>query len=314
MNSNSLLDLIKQRKAATAGRRKTIKPEAGRNRYRILPGWREGDPTFWHDFGAHYIKGHDQQIKAVHICLDKTFGRPCDVCTAIEKAIMSTADDATLKLLKDAKSTGRVLLNVLHIDGDKPTEPQILEVAPSVFNGKKGVGGVISLFDEWPTMMNLADGHDIIVERQGTGLDTSYGVQIAGGSKPVSPDIMKKIANLDEFVAQESTEAHQRALSNIAQVAGLLPPPPISTGAPVTGAWSNAGATTSAATPKSVEQPPVDLNTVAPVDVQQPVAATTATPAPAAIAQPSTPAPAATTAPEDDPELAQILKALEAAG
>jgi hypothetical protein len=223
MTTQSLMDLLAKRKAATGGQ-KTIKPKAGRNRYRILPGWRKnGDPTFFHDFGQHFIKDAAGQVKAVYICADKTFGRPCEVCDAVAQGIQMSTDDLTKKRVEEAKSSGRVLLNVLELDGQQPTVPQILEVAPTVFNGKKGVGGIISLFDEWPNMLDPNTGNDIIVEKSGAGLDTAYSVQIAGASKPVPADALAKLNDLDAYVLQENEQAQQRALASVRSVAGLPP-------------------------------------------------------------------------------------------
>lgn len=227
--TTDLMALIKSKKAAlNAGKRqKTIKPKDGRNRYRILPGWRlvldaatkalSGDPVFYHDFGQHFIKDESGEMKAVYICTDKTFGRPCGVCTAIETAIRSTTDDALIKVMKEAKAAGRILLNVLELDGDSPNDPQILELAPTAF------AEALNIFAEWGDISDLADGKDIIVERSGKGIGTRYSVQIAAKSKSVSTDVWKKVANLDEYVAQESEEQAARAISNVKSVAGLLP-------------------------------------------------------------------------------------------
>lgn len=228
MGTPTLAELIAQRKQQVSRNIKTLKPADGRNRYRVLPSWRgNGDETFWMDYGQHFIKDSSDKVKAVYLCTNKTFGKVCQVCAAIEQGIRASTDDLTLKILEEAKSSGRVLVNVLHLDGPTPNEPQILELPPSVFNGKsiKGVavGGLIGLFEEWPDMLDLARGNDIIVERSGKGKETVYALQIANSSKPVSPEVMKKIANLDEFVA-ENPEAERRAITALGQAIGLLPP------------------------------------------------------------------------------------------
>jgi hypothetical protein len=222
--SEALLKLLAERQAASS-RARTIKPESGRNRYRILPSPKGADAAFWADFGQHFIKDATGAVKAVYICTTKTFGRPCQICQSIEAASMNTTDDLTLKRLSEAQATPRVLLNVLHLDGPRPTEPQVLEIAPTVFNGRNGVGGIVSLFKEWPNLIDLEKGTDIIIEKSGSGRDTSYGVQVAGGSKPVNPEVMKKVMDLDVFVAQENEQAKQRALTSVAAITGYLPPP-----------------------------------------------------------------------------------------
>lgn len=223
---SSLMDILRQKKNAMSRGGKTIKPNPGRNRYRILPGWRPADekgnvdPTFYHDFGQHYIKDTAGEMKAVYMCVDKTYGRPCAICDHVSKAILSSPDDAVTKALEQAKSTQRILMNVLELDGEQPTTPQVLEIGPGIF------GQIISLFDEWgEEMIDLASGQDIVISREGSGLSTKYTVQVASKSKPVDPSVMKKITNLDEFVAQESEEVARRALGAVSSVSGVLPVP-----------------------------------------------------------------------------------------
>jgi len=239
--SSALQKLLDQRKQANASYQKTIKPEPGRGRYRILPSWRKpdatgaADPTFYHDFGQHFVKDAAGTLKAVYICTEKTYGRPCDHCSMLAEAIVATqnngGDDVAVKRLKDAQSKARVLLNVLHIDGKTPTIPQIMEIAPSVFDGKssKGggakVGGIISLFSEWPDLLDPIKGNDIIIDRAGTGLDTQYSVQVAGASQPVPAEALAKLNDLDKFVAQESADRARKALLAVSAITGALPSP-----------------------------------------------------------------------------------------
>jgi hypothetical protein len=239
--SSALQKLLDQRKQATTSYQKTIKPEPGRSRYRILPSWRKpdaagvADPTFYHDFGQHFVKDAAGTLKAVYICTEKTYGRPCDHCSMLAEAIVATqnngGDDVAVKRLKDATSKARVLINVLHIDGKTPTIPQIMEIAPSVFDGKssKGggakVGGIISLFSEWPDLLDPIKGNDIIIERSGNGLDTQYSVQVAGASQPVPAEALAKLNDLDKFVAQESADRARKALLAVSAITGALPSP-----------------------------------------------------------------------------------------
>lgn len=221
---SSLLELLKSKKAQLAsGRRaKTLKPTDGTTRWRILPGWRkpeaENSDQFWHDFGNHFIKDQAGELKAVYICVDKTFGKPCAVCSTIAAAIKGTSDDVMVELLSEARATGRILVNALALGSENPTEPGILELPPTVFES------FLNIVGEWgPEVLDLATGKDIVIERSGKGKNTKYSVQVAAKSQPVPPSVMAKIANLDEYVAQESEENALRALTNFRQVAGLLP-------------------------------------------------------------------------------------------
>lgn len=307
---SALLDLINKRKQA-ASRQKTAKVPAGRSRWRILPGWKENDPRFFMDFGQHFVKDAANQIKAVYICTDKTFGRPCGVCNAVAEGIRNSTDDVTKKRLEDARSGARVLMNAIQVDGPNPNEVQILEVPPSVLMGKKGVGGILSLFTEWPTLLDPATGHDIIIEKAGTGKnDTTYSVQIAGGSKPVNPDLLKKLHDLDKFVEVESAEAYARALSSVQAISGLLAAPVPGADTPKTAMLPSLApaaapaapimpAPASTAAPAAVPVMPTPTAPVAPAAA--PVVAAAPAPAPAA------PAAAASTG---DPELDALLRDL----
>jgi gp32 DNA binding protein like len=228
--SNALMALIAQRKAATS-RQNTLKPPAGRSRYKILPGWRKDDSKgpreqFYQDFGQHFLKNAAGEIKSVYVCVDKTYGRPCPICDMVAQGITNSVDDAEKKRMEDARASGRVLLNVLHLDGQQPNTVQVLEVPPSVFNGKKGVGGIINLFTDWPNLLNVdGDGLcDIVIEKSGTGMNTEYAVSAVPG-KPVNPAVLNQLHDLDAFVAQESGEGQQRALAAVSALTGLLPAP-----------------------------------------------------------------------------------------
>lgn len=215
----SLLDLIAKRKASVS-RVKTLKPNPGRNRYRILPSWRGAEQQFWMDFGQHFIKDATGQITAVYVCAAKTFGGKCEVCDAVNQGIAMSPDDLTKRRLEEAKSNARVLLNVLHLDGPTPNVVQVLEVAPTVFNGNRGVGGIISLFADWPNMLDVAGGAEIVIDKSGTGKETRYGVSAIPG-KAVDPKVLEGLHDLDAFVQSESEQSAARALSSVSAISGI---------------------------------------------------------------------------------------------
>jgi len=243
---SNLMDLINaKRKALSNDRQKTIRPADGRGRYRILPSWRAADHAqpdqFWHDFGLHYIKDMAGKVKAVYVCTDKTFGKPCGVCDAMLQAQHHITDDETMKVIQGAKATARVLVNVLHIDGPTPDVPQILELSPTTFNQ------FLAIIQEWGgEVLDLENGKDIVIEKSGKGLETKYGIQIAAKSKPVPKEVMSKVANLDEYVAQESEEQQRRAIANLNAVAGLLSAAP------------SAGTSSGSSSREAMSKPPVE--------------------------------------------------------
>ena len=229
---SNLLALLNEKKSKldSGNRAKTLKLKTGRNRWRVLPSWRKddtkGDPEqFWHDFGQHFIKGLDEStgkevIKAVYICTDKTFGKPCPVCDTVHSA-MSSAPDEMKELIKQSNASNRVLLNVMDREGDKPNEAQICEVPPGVFSQ------IVAIMQEWgPTeVLDPSTGRDFIIERTGSGLNTKYSVTIAAKSEAVPAAVLGKLPDIDAYCEQENAADQQRALANLRSVAGLLSSP-----------------------------------------------------------------------------------------
>ncbi|MCG5512782.1 hypothetical protein [Ectothiorhodospira shaposhnikovii] len=232
------MELVRNKKAAIqaqSGRRaNTVKPTPGKSKWRILPGWRgESDPQFYHDFSQHFVKGVDGSIKAVYLCVEKTFGKMCPVCEAINGGISKAGSDEIINALKEAKSKGRVLLNALHLDGEDPSAPVILDLTPGTF--EKILEVMEQYGDEGINILDLKEGVDLVINRTGKGLNTEYSVMAAVKSNPVDPAVLKKLHNLDEYVQQEYKEGETKALSAVATVSGLaLAAPAVSPDKPTT--------------------------------------------------------------------------------
>lgn len=217
---DKILATAKSKSDAIKQRAKTIKPKDGQNKYVLLLGWRKGqEDVFFHDFGQHYIKNVAGELQAVYPCIDKTFNKPCPVCQAISQAAGSVTDDDQIKALKDAGSGQSYLLNVLALDSDNKTEPQILEVRKSVF------GQILDLMEDWGgAIFDTENPQIIIVNREGKGLNTKYSVQISAKKQTMNgADVYSKINDLDEYVRQENEENMQRAIGAVKGVVGLLP-------------------------------------------------------------------------------------------
>lgn len=228
---SALLALLQQKKQemAAGNRRKTIKPADGSSRYRILPSWNGADKLFHRDFGQHYVKNAAKEITAVYVCTEKTFGKPCSICDAISHGMRSATDDFTMDILKGSRSTGRTLLNVLHLDSKDPGEVHILELPATVF--KQVIDIAYEYEEAGQSILDLNTGSDLVISRTGTGIGTKYTVMRAAKSSPVSPSVLTKLHNLDEYVSQESSDGALRALNSVRAVTGLLPAP-ASTGLP----------------------------------------------------------------------------------
>lgn len=217
MDTSKLMEMLKQKKAALKTKDKTLKPQPGTNRYILLPGWRKGEEHVWyHDFGQHFIKNAADEIQAVYPCNEAIYGKPCPVCEGLNRAQHAAADDETIELLKKAKSSRRHLINVLALDSEDPTNPQILELTTTAF------GQLIEAVEEWAaTMFDTDEAQIFTVTREGKGLNTKYSVQVSPKRQAVPKAALAKLPNLDEYVQQESDEQKRKALSAIGAVAGI---------------------------------------------------------------------------------------------
>lgn len=214
---SKLNDLLKAKKASLKTKDKTLKPAPGANRYVILPGWRkEEGHVFYHDFGQHYVKNEAGEIAAVYLCHDKTFGNACPVCDGISRAVRSSTDDDTVKLLKDSSAGQSYLLNVLALDSENDAIPQILEIRKSAFLQ------IVELVQAWgATVFDSAEPQIVSINRDGKGLLTKYTVQISPKKHNMPQGVMSNINNLDDYVRQENEEGQRKALTAINTIAGI---------------------------------------------------------------------------------------------
>ncbi len=215
----SILDMVRAKKAqiqASSGRReKTHKPQPGKNRYRILPGWRKDDSNgpkeqFYRDFAQHFIKNEAGEIQAVVPSMEVIYGKEDPFADKLREIISRCTDDDELKRLKEMQAKGRVLLNALHLDGEDPTTPVPLDLTPTTFEK------VLELIEEHgEEMLDLENGVDIIITRSGKGLNTEYSVMAAAKSKPVDKAVMSKIIDLDAYVNQEYESSAKKAIASL---------------------------------------------------------------------------------------------------
>ena len=240
--SKSVLDFIEKYKAthgsANNGNRvKTIKVPQGKSRWRLLPSWRtEGDTTqFFHPYGAHFIKkGENAKPAAVAGCNAATYGTECPICEAITQAGAVANSDTELEFLKRIKASKRVVFNALKItsEGAKvelSDTPEILELPASVLEDLFSIIGEAAAAEGDDTLNYLTDparGTYILVDRQGTGINTRY--TITAGMKPlkINAEVLKKLHDLDKWVEILNQEVSRAVIATRA-IAGELGGSPV---------------------------------------------------------------------------------------
>lgn len=233
MSSTTLMERIRNKRkeiqARSGQREELLKVPSGKHKFRILPA-KPGSETdeFWADFGQHFIKSEEKnergnrKVKAVYVCVDKTFGKPCAICSTIEDMIPQATDDEQIELLDESKCRrAEILVNCLHLTGDasKVNTPQILQLTPTTFET------ILGLMDEYGDITDLNEGVDLVIERSGAGLNTKYTVMPAAKSQKVNPTVLDSMVDLREFVQQEHEEGLTRAISAVNSAVGLLDAP-----------------------------------------------------------------------------------------
>lgn len=228
---SSAMDRLRQRRKQIAqesgDRAKTVKPPQGESRIRILPH-KSGDTSLAFDltFGQHFIKDEKDDLKAVYVCVDKAFGRPCPVCAAIQQGVNQATSDGQIEALDKSKAGNRVILNALIREGGgsnvKPNEPVLLDISPTLF------GQIIDIFEQWggESCWSTDAGMDLIFNRTGTGMNTRYTVQPAPpnrNEKAIPAGVLDKATDLDEWAKQEYDAGLQKAITAVNTTVGLLP-------------------------------------------------------------------------------------------
>jgi hypothetical protein len=225
MDTAKLMSLMAQKKQAMKRHDRAEGFKPGKNRIRILQGWRPGEEHVWyHDFGQHFIKDATGTIQAVYVCVDATYSKPCSVCGAVKSAMRAAPDDTTTKILEEAVAGKAILINALHLDSDQPNTPKVTAVKGKLFTQ------LISMLEENgpEAFFDLEKGHEIVVTREGKGFDTTYNatMSIKTGT-PIPAAVLKQLQNLDDYVKQESEEQERRAIAAVNTVAGFLPAPAV---------------------------------------------------------------------------------------
>lgn len=223
----AMLEMVRKKKeaisAASGRREKTHKPAQGKHVYRILPSWRgSDDPQFWHDFGQHFIKNEKNELKAVYICTEHTFGKECAVCEALQEATNHADSDDLVNTLKEARSKQVYLVNALHrtaSDDAAKNTPILLALGQQAFEQIMGIMDSY-LSEEGIDITDLEDGVDLVITREGKGFNTKYTVMPKPKSTPVPKSALENLHNLDEYVKQEYEEGQRKALTAIGTVSG----------------------------------------------------------------------------------------------
>lgn len=216
MALQDILDKAKAKAAKSSGNRnRAVKPAEGKSYWRILPGgWNKEEPEmFYQAHGQHFIK-KDGKVKAVVSCPDKTYDCDCELCTMINDAIdalPATATDREKEKFTSMRASQRFLVNAIDRKNDKVV---VLELGVGLFNS------LIESLGEYDELLDPSEGQDIVINREGKGVDTKYTMTVrpANKSNPVTKSELMEMHDLGEFVRETDESNMQRAIKELGLV------------------------------------------------------------------------------------------------
>lgn len=154
------------------------KPKIGKNILRILPEVGEME-FFYVSVGQHFISRSNR-----HFCPSFTFGDPCPICEFVSQ-LYTAGDDASVELARKLGVRKQYWMNVI----DRNNEiagPQVWTPGPMIF---KQIAAIVMDPQYGDLLIDEEDGLDIVVERSGSGLQTSYNVLAKRETTPLANDV-----------------------------------------------------------------------------------------------------------------------------
>lgn len=207
----------------------------GKTSLRILPNATDPDVNpFWQDYGEHWIKSTEKtdsgrnKIISVSACVSKAYEQDCPYCSVINEAFAYMKDnehnhsDEEMALISEAKSKRRILINAaVRTSKSGDYEVRLISLPSTAFDG------ITAQVEEWGgALVRDKGGRDIVIERSGEGINTSYSVTVtsdANAGKDIDDSWTDQAIDLDSFVKGkiDTPERLESAMKSIAQLAGV---------------------------------------------------------------------------------------------
>tara|TARA_R100001079_G_scaffold43722_1_gene22107 strand:- start:129 stop:1037 length:909 start_codon:yes stop_codon:yes gene_type:complete len=233
---------LKQRIAAkrekiadkSAGFVKPYKFQNGKTYFRLLPG--KVDPMEFEEIiGIHWIKGPDGKVITTVGDRGICYGEPCPVREAISQYMeisRNNGDDDAVKRAKDMLAKARHFANIVVVKApgefqkDKAVLAEFAETAWDSLLSQleehiEDLADDVDLTKEGP--FAFEDGLVFMIERSGSGLDTSYTVGISPKKAPLKPAIMEDAMDLASYKRAQFTDGVKKAMSALAAMSGIDP-------------------------------------------------------------------------------------------
>ncbi len=165
-------------------------PKEGASLIRILPPYSGED--WYKETWFHFGVGVDRKPIA---CARRLLDEPCYLCEQVDE-LRKSEDPRDVELSTQIAARRRVFYNIIDID-DVESGAQIFSSGVTIF--KEFLMYVAD--PDWGDITDPDEGYDIVIEREGTGIDTKYTVRAKKNPTPlIDPGLLEELRDLDEMV------------------------------------------------------------------------------------------------------------------
>jgi hypothetical protein len=211
------------------GMKKAYRFKQAKTLIRILPSWRpttEAERPFFHDFGQAFIKDLDGNLLAVIGDRKMTYGEDDAVRDLISLAKAEAGTDATREHYHQMIAKQKHIVNavVLNDPGVDKNTAEMIEFSQTqldtIFQQME------KILEDGENPLDLDNGYDLEVEKEGTGLKTRYKFLFARRPSKVDARVMDTVTDLDSYVRSQfnDTDRAINAIKSISQGAALPAP------------------------------------------------------------------------------------------
>lgn len=179
-------------------------PKEGKNIIRVLPAWTEKGAhagKFFLKGALHYgfkSEGRDRAFP----CLSM-FEKSCPACAFIS-VLQEEGSEASTAIVKRMRKQYKYWVNILVRTKDGT------EKTPRIYGLKKKMMRQLRGYMQDPDYGDITDaeeGRDVVIEREGTGMNTSYELRVRPKATPIGTDDWEeKLHKLHKVVVEPMTE------------------------------------------------------------------------------------------------------------
>lgn len=166
------------------------KPKEGASLIRILPPYSGED--WYKETWSHFGIGVDRKPIA---CARRLLDEPCHICEQVDE-LRKSEDPRDVELTTQIAARRRVFYNIIDLD-DIESGVQIFSSGVTIFKDL-----LMYVADpDWGDITDPEEGYDIVIEREGTGIDTKYNTRAKKNPTAlIDPGLLEDLRDLDDMV------------------------------------------------------------------------------------------------------------------